>query len=137
MGTQEVPGTADQVDLTITVEEKPTGSVMLGAGISSADGLGFTFGFRQDNAFGSGSSLGVEVNTSKYNRTLVFSTTNPYFTEDGVSRSINLAQRTSKPYVDIDSYSIQTTGASVVFGASLLEAGLRVAGAALLAVCVI
>jgi outer membrane protein insertion porin family len=121
MGTQEVPGTSDQVDLTINVEEKPTGSVMLGAGISSADGLGFTFGFRQDNAFGSGSSLGVEVNTSKYNRTLVFSTTNPYFTEDGVSRSINLAQRTSKPYVDIDSYSIQTTGASVVFGVPFTE----------------
>jgi outer membrane protein insertion porin family len=121
MGTQEVPGTSDQVDLTINVEEKPTGSVMLGAGISSADGLGFTFGFRQDNAFGSGSSLGVEVNTSKYNRTLVFSTTNPYFTEDGVSRSINLAQRTSKPYTDIDSYSIQTTGASVVFGVPFTE----------------
>ena len=121
MDTQEVPGTPDQVDLTVNVVEKPTGSISLGAGISSADGLGFTFGFRQDNAFGSGSSLGIEVNTSKYNRTLAFSTTNPYFTEDGVSRSINLAQRTSKPYVDIDSYSIQTTGASVVFGVPFTE----------------
>lgn len=120
--TQEVPGTPDQVDLTVNVVEKPTGSISLGAGISSADGLGFTFGFKQDNAFGSGSSLGVEVNTSKYNRTLVFNTTNPYFTEDGVSRSINLAQRTSKPYVDIDSYSLQTTGASVVFGVPFTDA---------------
>jgi outer membrane protein insertion porin family len=116
MDTQEVPGTLDQVDLTVNIVEKPTGSISLGAGVSSADGLGLTFGFRQDNAFGSGSSLGVEVNTSKYNRTLVFNTTNPYFTEDGVSRTINLAQRTSKPYTDIDSYSVQTTGASMVFG---------------------
>jgi len=116
LDTQEVPGTADQVDLTVNVQEKPTGSISLGAGVSSTEGLGLTFGFRQDNAFGSGSSLGVEVNTSKYNRTLVFNTTNPYFTEDGVSRSINLAQRTSKPYVDIDSYAVQTTSANIVFG---------------------
>jgi outer membrane protein insertion porin family len=121
METQEVPGTQDQVDLTVNIVEKPTGSISLGAGISSADGLGFTFGFRQDNAFGSGSSLGIEVNTSKYNRTLVFNTTNPYFTEDGVSRTINLAQRTSKPYTDIDSYSLQTTGASIVFGVPFTE----------------
>jgi outer membrane protein insertion porin family len=121
LDTQEVPGTPDQVDLTVNVIEKPTGQISLGAGISSAEGLGLTFGFRQDNAFGSGNSLGIEVNTSKYNRTLVFNTTNPYFTEDGVSRSINLAQRTSKPYVDIDSYSIQTTGASVAFGVPFTE----------------
>ncbi len=121
LDTQEVPGTLDQVDLTVNVQEKPTGSISLGAGVSSAEGLGLTFGFRQDNAFGSGSSLGIEVNTSKYNRTLVFNTTNPYFTEDGVSRSINLAQRTSKPYVDLDSYSIQTTGASIVFGVPFTE----------------
>ena len=119
--TQEVPGTQDQVDITVNIVEKPTGSISLGAGVSSADGLGFTFGFRQDNVFGSGSSLGIEVNTSKYNRTLVFNTTNPYFTEDGVSRTINLAQRTSKPYTDIDSYSVQTTGASVVFGVPFTE----------------
>lgn len=114
--TQEVAGTADQVDLTVSVVEKPTGSISLGANLSSGDGLGFTFGFKQDNVFGSGSSLGIEVNTSKYNRALVFSTTNPYVTEDGVSRTIDVYQRSSKPYVDIDSYSIDTTGASLRYG---------------------
>jgi len=116
LDTQEVPGSPDQVDLTVNVVEKPTGSISLGAGLSSADGLGLTFGFKQENAFGSGSSLGVELNTSKYNRTAVFSTTNPYFTEDGVSRTIDLYLRTSKPYTDIDSYSIETSGASIRFG---------------------
>jgi outer membrane protein insertion porin family len=116
LDTQEVPGSPDQVDLTVNVVEKPTGSISLGAGLSSADGFGLTFGFKQENAFGSGSSLGVELNTSKYNRTAVFNTTNPYFTEDGVSRTIDLYQRTSKPYTDIDSYSIETSGASVRFG---------------------
>ena len=119
--TQEVAGSPDQVDVTVTVVEKPTGTLSLGAGISSADGVGISFGFKQDNAFGSGNSLGVELNTSKINRTLVFNTTNPYFTEDGVSRTIDLYQRNSKPYADIDSYAIETTGASVRFGVPFTE----------------
>lgn len=114
--TQDVPGSQDQVDLLITVGEKPTGSVSLGAGFSSSDGLGLTFGFKQDNAFGSGNSLGMDINTSKYNRSVGFNTTNPYFTDDGVSRTIDLAMRSTKPYTDIDSYSIDTTSASVRFG---------------------
>jgi len=119
--TQEVAGLPDQVDLTITVAEKPTGSLSLGAGVSSADGLGIQLGFKQDNAFGSGNSLGVELNTSKLNRTVVFNTTNPYFTDDGVSRTIDLYQRTTKPYVDLDSYSLETMGASLRFGVPFTE----------------
>ena len=114
--TQEVAGSPDQVDLTVVVVEKPTGSISLGAGLSSSDGLGLSFGFKQDNAFGSGNSLGMEFNTSKVNRTIVFSTTNPYYTDDGISRSIDLYQRNSKPYADLDSYSIETNGASMRFG---------------------
>ncbi len=116
METQEVPGSPDQVDLTVNVLEKPTGSISVGAGLSSSEGFGLTFGFKQENAFGSGSSLGIELNTSKYNRTVAFNTTNPYFTEDGVSRTIDVYQRTSKPYTDIDSYALETSGASMRFG---------------------
>lgn len=116
MENQDVPGSPDQVDLTVNVQEKPTGSISLGAGISSADGLGFTFGFKQDNAFGSGNSLGMELNTSRANRAVVFNTTNPYYTDDGVSRTIDLYQRSSKPYVDLDSYTIESNGASMRFG---------------------
>lgn len=121
MDTVDVPGSPDQVDLTVTVSEKPTGSLSLGAGVSSADGLGLQFGFKQDNAFGSGNSLGVELNTSKYNKTIVFNTTNPYFTEDGVSRTIDVSQRTSKPYADYDSYSIETTSLGMRFGVPFTE----------------
>lgn len=119
--TQEVVGSPDQVDLLLTVSEKPTGSLSLGAGLSTADGLGLTFGFKQDNAFGSGNSLGIELNTSKYNRTVVFNTTNPYFTEDGISRTVDLYQRNSKPYTDVNSYSIETTGAGLRFGVPFTE----------------
>jgi outer membrane protein insertion porin family len=119
--TQEVPGTPDQVDLTINVTEKPTGSLSLGAGYSSGDGLGLSFGLKQENAFGSGNSLGLQVNTSKINRVVVVNTTDPYFTEDGVSRTFDLYYKTSSPYQDQDYYKLQTSGGSVRFGVPFTE----------------
>ena len=119
--TSEVPGTADQVDLTVKVAERPTGSLSIGAGFSSGEGLGLSFGIQQQNAFGSGHSLGVQVNTSRINRTIVLNTTDPYFTQDGVSRTIDLYQRVSRPYLDEDSYALETLGGSVRFGIPFSE----------------
>lgn len=121
METNEVPGTADQVDLTVQVKERPTGSLMLGAGYSTNEGLGLQFGVNQQNAFGTGHSLGVQVNTSKINRVIVLNTTDPYFTQDGVSRTFDLYQRVSRPYLDTSSYALETTGTSVRFGIPFTE----------------
>ena len=114
--TQEVPGSPDQVDLTINVSDKPTGSLTLGAGYSSADGLGLSFGIKQDNAFGSGNSLGLQINTSKLNRILAINTVDPYFTADGVSRAFDVYYRTSSPYQDQSYYQVKTSGGNVRFG---------------------
>ena len=119
--TQEVAGAPDQVDLTVTVVEKPTGNLSLGAGYSSGDGLGLSLGLKQENAFGSGNSLGVQVNTSKVNRTIVFNTTDPYFTVDGVSRSIDFYHRNTSPYSDQAAYKLATTGGSLRFGVPFTE----------------
>ena len=119
--TQEVPGSPDQVDVTINVVDKPTGSLSLGAGFSSADGLGLSFGLKQDNAFGSGNSLGVQVNTSKINRVIVFNTTDPYFTQDGVSRTSDLYHKSSSPYQDQSYYQLVSTGGSLRFGVPFTE----------------
>ena len=120
--TQEVPGAPDQVDLVVSVAEKPTGSLQLGAGFSSAEKIALSFAIKQENVFGSGNYLGVEVNTSKYRRTLVFSTTNPYFTPDGVSRTLDLYYRTDKPYEDQGgNYELVTKGASIRFGVPFSE----------------
>jgi outer membrane protein insertion porin family len=120
--TVEIPGNPDQVDLMFTVAEKPTGSVSLGAGFSSAEKVTLSFGIRQENAFGSGNYLAVEVNTSKYNRNLVLSTTDPYFTQTGISRTLDVFQRTTRPYLgDINSYSLINSGLGVRFGVPVTE----------------
>jgi outer membrane protein insertion porin family len=120
--TAEVPGTADQVDLTITVEEKPTGNLMLGAGFSSAEKFTLTASVKQDNVFGTGNYLGVDLNTSKYNRTIVVSTVDPYFTDNGVSRAYDVYYRTSRPLSSQGGdYEIVTPGAKVNFGVPFTE----------------
>ncbi len=128
--TQEVPGSPDQVDLVVNVKEKPTGSIQLGAGFSSAEKVTLSFGIKQENVFGSGNYLGLDVNTSKYNRNLVVSTTDPYFTQDGISRTVDLYYRTSRPYsyyydgVSVDTndlYKIVSKGASIKFGVPFSE----------------
>lgn len=122
MDTQEVTGTADQVDVTVNVVEKPTGNLQLGAGYSSADSVSLLFGIKQENVFGSGNYLGVEVNTSKSNRQIVLSTIDPYFTADGISRTIDVYDRTSKPLSGQGGdYSLKTRGASIRFGVPFTE----------------
>ena len=120
--TQEIPGAPDQVDLMFTVVEKPTGSVSLGAGFSSTEKVALTFGIQQENAFGSGNYLAVQVNTSRYNRNYVISTTDPYFTQNGISRSIDLFHRTTRPYLgDLNSYSLVNSGVGLRFGVPVTE----------------
>jgi len=120
--TMEVPGAQDQVDLLFTVTEKPTGSISLGAGFSSIEKVALNFGIRQDNAFGSGNFLAVEVNTSRFNQNLVISTTNPYYTQNGISRTFDLFHRTTRPFFgNINSYRIINTGVGTRFGVPVTE----------------
>jgi outer membrane protein insertion porin family len=120
--TQEVPGSQEQVDLNLNVVEKPTGSLTLGAGISSTEGLTLQFGVQQDNAFGTGHFLGINVNTSKYNRIYSINTTDPYFTAEGVSRTYELYQRRTRPYSVVGGdYQLTTSGLALRFGIPFTE----------------
>ena len=120
--TNEVAGTADQVDLSVTVAEKPTGNLQLGVSFSSADRLAFNASLKQDNVFGSGNYLGIELNTSKTGRSMVFSSIDPYFTVDGISRGLDLYYRTSRPYNSLgDQYQISNPGGAVRFGVPFTE----------------
>ena len=129
--TQEVPSTQDQVDLNVNVVEKPTGMLTLGAGFSSAEKVTLSFGIQQDNVFGSGHNLGLQVSTSKFNQYYVLNTTDPYFTEDGVSRTIEFYHRSSKPYVEQGgNYRMITSGLGLRFGLPFSELDRIFVGAA-------
>jgi outer membrane protein insertion porin family len=64
----------------------------------------------------------VEVNTSRYNRNLVLSTTDPYFTKNGISRTVDVFQRTTRPYLGaIDAYKLVNSGLGLRFGVPVTE----------------
>jgi len=61
---EAAPGAAaDQVVVNVDVEEKPTGSLNIGASYSVGSGAGLTFGFSEDNFLGRGQKVGVDVTT--------------------------------------------------------------------------
>ncbi len=120
--TVDVPGAPDQVDLVVTVDEKATGNLVIGAGYSSSEKLSLNFKINQENVFGSGNYLGLDINTSKSNRQLVISNTNPYFTNDGVSRTLDFYYRATKPLEEQGGdYQLKTAGASIKFGVPFTE----------------
>lgn len=131
--TPVVPGTTDQVDLNVTVKEKPTGNLMLGAGISSSEGLVFSGSVNQQNLFGSGKHIGVGFNTSKINKLYSFSYTDPYHTVDGISRGFDVYYKdtdTNKIRI-LATYATKSIGGGVRYGFPIGEDNLINFGLAL------
>jgi outer membrane protein insertion porin family len=120
--TPEVVGSTDQVDVNLAVTERPTGNITLGAGYSQYEKLTFNAGIQQENAFGSGDTIGVQVNTSALNRTIAFSHTDPYVTDEGISRTIEVYLRTQRPALNNNGYFyVRTLGSKVDFGVPFTE----------------
>jgi outer membrane protein insertion porin family len=121
--TEDVPGSPDQVDVNVKVTVKPTGALTSGAGFSSTEKLFLSAGINQDNAFGTGTSVGVNVSVGKINQNLTLSNYDPYFTEDGISRYTDLYYRSSKPlyYVGDPDYQIKSVGSNIKFGVPYTE----------------
>lgn len=118
----EVPESADQVDLVVAVKEKPTGNLLLGAGFSSADKVSLSASVKQENVFGTGNFLGIEFNTSKSSRTISLTTVDPYFTVDGISRAVDVFYRIASPLNSQgENYKLVTPGGSIRFGVPFSE----------------
>ena len=118
--TPAVPGTADQLDVNLTVKEKPTGNLMLGAGFSSTEGIVLSGSISQNNFLGSGNNVTIALNTGKINQVASFSYTNPYFTVDGISQGFDIYHRnvdtTSTSATTVTPYKSSSNGAAVRFG---------------------
>lgn len=120
--TPKVPGTDDQVDIQVTVEERPAGQFQTGFGYSQTSGLIFSGQIRQNNFLGSGKQVSAGVNVSDIYKTLSLSYLNPYYTEDGVSRGFNLSYSTyNQSSANISDYSTEQASLGVVFGIPVTE----------------
>lgn len=120
--TPEVPGHDDLIDVDFTVEEQSSGSI--GASFGYAQDAGFIFGLnlQQNNFLGTGRQVGIGLNSSRYQDLYSFSYTNPYYTEDGVSRGFSLYYRaTDLSEINVARYTTDTIGSTLNFGYPISE----------------
>ena len=120
--TQPVPGSSDQADIEFNVVERSTGNLLAGVGYSSSDGVVFSASVSQQNVLGTGNAISVAFNTSKIDRTISTIYTDPYWTVDGISRTIELYQKNIDPTsLSVSNYESSTLGAAMSFGIPISE----------------
>ncbi len=120
--TLPVPGTDDLIDVAFTVEEQSSGSISGSVGYAQDAGLILGLNLEQANFLGSGKSIGLGINSSQYQDLYNISYTNPYFTEDGVSRGFSLFYRaTDLSEINVASYTTDTVGGAISFGYPIKE----------------
>jgi len=121
--TPAVAGVADQVDLNINLVEQSTGSIQVGAGLSSYEGVVLGFTVNQNNFMGTGNRVNVQVSTGKVNTTYALTYTDPYFTPDGVSRALSVYRRdvNTNSLIAVSPYSSSSYGAGISFGVPINE----------------
>ena len=120
--TPSVQGAADQMDVNLSVKEKSTGNISIGAGYSSGEGLVLSGAVTQANLFGTGNHISTQINTGKINQVYSLSYTNPYFTDEGVSRGFDVYKRnTDTISTALSQYSSHTLGGGVRFGVPIAD----------------
>ncbi len=120
--TPAVPGSTDEMDVVVTVKEKPSGSLSGGLGYSQTNGVSFSASITEDNFLGTGKKVSLAFNSSSYNTHYQLSYYNPYATVDGISRGFNLSyQKTDYGELNISDYVTDTSTASVNYGIPLSD----------------
>ena len=124
MQSAVVPENEQQVDLSVAVKERATGSLNASAGWSQDDGLVISGSVAQDNLFGTGKSASLSVSRSKVRQNANISFTDPYFTPNGVSMTYTLFGSNYAPYklnTNARNYSMLRYGGTMVMGVPITE----------------
>jgi outer membrane protein insertion porin family len=120
--TPAVPGTDDQIDVIVTVEERAAGSFSVGLGYSQVQGLIASISVQQDNFLGSGKRVGISLSHSSIIDSISISYDNPYWTEDGVSAGYYLRyQEFDQQGANISTFTSTEAAGGVSFGLPLTE----------------
>ncbi|HRQ04802.1 MAG TPA: outer membrane protein assembly factor BamA, partial [Nitrosomonas halophila] len=121
--TPPVADVPDQVDINVSVVERPTGAIMFGAGYSDREGIILNGSIAQNNIFGTGNFLSLQVNTGSVNKIISASFTNPYYTINGVSLGLEAYKRdiNTRSLSSVGVFNTDTTGANIRFGIPVAE----------------
>ncbi|HBF13906.1 MAG TPA: outer membrane protein assembly factor BamA [Deltaproteobacteria bacterium] len=107
----------DKINIVVTVKEKPTGSVSVGAGFSSLESFVFNGSIQKNNFFGLGISGGASANVSKLRQEFSFKASDRYFMDTKWIVSMNISRYASALNSDFDE---QSFGGSLTIGRELI-----------------
>ncbi|HEX2668424.1 MAG TPA: outer membrane protein assembly factor BamA [Gammaproteobacteria bacterium] len=120
--TNPVPGTANLVDVSFDVKERPPGTANIGVGYGSQSGLVLDGQISNANFLGTGERLSLQASHTAIGHSYTFSFTDPYFTVDGVSRTWSLFQsRISSLTINSAPLTTASYGAGLSFDIPLSE----------------
>lgn len=119
--TTPVPGANNQVDLDVQVEEAPSAEATASLGYGT-NGPQFNAAFNQHNFMGTGRSAGISFNASYWGQQYALNYYNPFYTNTGIGRGMNIYYETVDPEkLDISAYSADKVGGDVNYNLLLSE----------------
>ena len=119
--TEEVPGTEDQIDVNYEVSEQNFGAVSFQVGTGGGGNFFLSSSLQAQNFLGTGRTVGIGVNRSRFQSGLNLQYVDPYFTPDGVSRGFNLFARKIDSPFNVSNFNTTSFGGSVSFSYPLSE----------------
>jgi outer membrane protein insertion porin family len=120
--TDQVAGSADLVDVTFKVKERPSASIGGGIGYSASQGFLLNGNFSDSNFVGTGDNVSLQLDSGQYNKLYSFSHTNPYRSVDGLSRTVSVSYRSSTQFVSESSdFKSTNLGLGLTYGYPITE----------------
>lgn len=111
--TTPVPGSNNQVDLDVSVEEAPSAEATASVGYGT-NGPQVNAALNQYNFMGTGRTVGLAFNASYWGQDYSFNYYNPFYTNTGIGRGFDVYYQTVDPrHLNISTYSSDRYGADV------------------------
>ena len=118
-----VPGTRDKVDVDYKITEKNSASFTASIGYSQLDGIILSAGVTEHDFLGTGKTVGFNFSKSKGYQSYTVNYTDPYYTMDGVSRTVSAYFSKVNPgKLNLtNSYSLSQMGLAVSYDIPISE----------------
>lgn len=109
---QEHRLSAHSMDLVVMVKEQPTGNIQIGGGYGSYGGILLSVAVNDRDIFGSGITVGVQLNKSQMTHNYSFSISNPHLDDSDYSGNFAVYQSGT----NYTNYNVQSNGLSLGMG---------------------
>ncbi len=117
-----VPGSPDLVDIEFSFEYRMPGQFSGGLGYSESQKLMLNGSIVHTNFLGSGNRVALQVSTGSFSTLYSLSHTNPFTTQNGVSRTVALNYRDITQFTSAASdFSTTNAGATLEYGYPISE----------------